>query len=401
MTDAPGPSPAPWARFDDLPHGTGLCFGPPRRVLVARTPDEVAPTLAALDAATRAGEWAFGYVRYEAAPGLDRALTTCAPSGAPLVWFGLGDPPLAVPAIAGTDEPCRYRAEDWRPGWTADGHRAAVEAVRRHIAAGDIFQCTLTARLRTDISGDLLAFYGDLAVNQHSRYAAYLDLGDHIVAGASPELFFSWSGDRLLTRPMKGTAPRGHTPEEDRAQVDALLRSPKERAENIIVVDLLRNDVSRIASVGSVSTPALCVPERYRTVWQLTSDVVGTVPASTPLVDVFRALFPSGSVTGAPKPRAMRIIRDLEHAPRGVYCGAVGWVAPPSAPVRATFSVAIRTAQIERRSGLAVYGTGGGITWSSDPDAELAEIVTKTRILPTRRGEPVGSVSAAPVDRCS
>jgi para-aminobenzoate synthetase/4-amino-4-deoxychorismate lyase len=397
VTDAPGTTTAPWARFDDLPDGTGLRFGPPRQVLVAHAPDEVVPTLAAVDAATRAGDWAYGYIGYEAALGLDRALTAHEPGGAPLVWFGLGAPPAAVPPVVAPHEPVGYRVGDWRPGWTAAGHRAAVEAVRQHIAAGDIFQCNLTARLRAQISGDLLGFYGDLAVNQHSRYAAYLDIGDHVVAGASPELFFSWAGDRLLTRPMKGTTPRGRTPVEDRAQVEALLRSPKERAENIIVVDLLRNDVSRIADVGTVTTPALCVPERYRTVWQLTSDVVGTVPPETPLVEVFRALFPSGSVTGAPKPRAMRIIRDLEDGPRGVYCGAVGWVAPPSEPVRATFSVAIRTVEVDRHAGVAVYGTGGGITWSSDPDAELAELVTKTRILPPARP----GVSSDPVDRCS
>jgi para-aminobenzoate synthetase/4-amino-4-deoxychorismate lyase len=181
---------------------------------------------------------------------------------------------------------------------------------------------------------------------------------------------------------MKGTAPRGRTPEEDRRRRAELLGSVKERAENVIVVDLLRNDVSRIARVGSVTADRLCVAEPYATVWQLTSDVAGVVPASTPLTEVFRALFPCGSVTGAPKPRAMEIIRAVEPRARGVYCGAIGWVAPPSEPVRAQFSVAIRTAVVDRSSGTAVYGTGGGITWGSDPDAELAELLTKASILP-------------------
>jgi len=231
------------------------------------------------------------------------------------------------------------------------------------------------------VQGDLRQLYADLALNQRARYAAFLDLGRHVIASASPELFFEWAGDRLLTRPMKGTAARGRTPAEDQERVEELLGSAKERAENVIVVDLLRNDVSRIADVGSVAVPALCVPERYETVWQLTSDVTGRVPTGTGLVEVFRALFPSGSVTGAPKRRTMQIIRALEDGPRGVYCGAIGLVAPPGAAFRARFSVAIRTLVVDRSTGSAVYGTGGGITWGSDPDAEHAELHAKATIL--------------------
>jgi para-aminobenzoate synthetase / 4-amino-4-deoxychorismate lyase len=170
-----------------------------------------------------------------------------------------------------------------------------VARVRDYIAAGDTYQCNLTGRLRSRVQGDLRQLYADLALNQRARYAAFLDLGRHVIASASPELFFEWAGDRLLTRPMKGTAARGRTPAEDQERVEGLLGSAKERAENVIVVDLLRNDVSRIADVGSVAVPALCVPERYETLWQLTSDVTGRVPTGTGLVKVFRALFPSGS----------------------------------------------------------------------------------------------------------
>jgi len=159
--------------------------------------------------------------------------------------------------------------------------------------------------------------YADMALSQRTHYGAYLDTGQHMIASASPELFFQWAGDRLLTRPMKGTAARGRTQAEDQERVRALVNSAKERAENVIVVDLLRNDVSRVATAGSVSVPALCVPERYETLWQLTSDVSGTVPEETSLVDVFRALFPSGSITGAPKQRTMEVIRDVETSARG------------------------------------------------------------------------------------
>jgi para-aminobenzoate synthetase/4-amino-4-deoxychorismate lyase len=304
------------------------------------------------------------------------------PDDVPLVWFGLCDEPVPVSPVApppGRDR--AYRADPWRPGWTQEGHRADVERVRERIAAGDTYQCNLTVRLRSRIDGDLQQLYADLVWGQRTPYGTYLDTGRHVIASASPELFFEWAGGRLLTRPMKGTAARGRTPAEDAEQVHRLSTSAKERAENVIVVDLLRNDVSRVAEEGSVAVPALCVPERYETVWQLTSDVTGTVRPGTGLADVFRALFPCGSVTGAPKPRTMEILRGLEDGPRGVYCGAIGLVAPPGAPLRARFSVAIRTVVVDRRTGAAVYGTGGGITWGSRPDVEHAELYAKAAVL--------------------
>ncbi|MDP9427948.1 MAG: aminodeoxychorismate synthase component I, partial [Actinomycetota bacterium] len=275
----------------------------------------------------------------------------------------------------------------WVRGWTEAGHRAAVERVREHIAAGDTYQLNLTVRMAAQVAGDLEEFYADLACAQRGSYAAYLDLGRHAVLSASPELFFRWTGEELLTRPMKGTARRGATPAEDEQARARLLASDKERAENLMIVDLLRNDLGRVAEVGSVGVPALFTAERYETVWQLTSDVTARTRPGTGLVDVFGALFPSGSVTGAPKRRSMELIAALEHEPRGVYCGAVGWVAPPGSGERAVFNVAIRTVTVDRGTGTAVYGTGGGITWSSDPAAEHAELLAKAAILQERPGE--------------
>ncbi|MDP9434081.1 MAG: aminodeoxychorismate synthase component I [Actinomycetota bacterium] len=375
---------SPWARFDDLVGGSALLFAEPRQVLVAHRTADVAPVLEEVEQATRRGRWAFGHVSYEAASGLDPVLPTCAPAedGPPLAWFGLGDEPARVPPVPvppGRDR--AYRAQPWRPDWTLPAYARDLATVRMHIAAGDVYQCNLTSRVRGAVAGDLLQLYADLVHNQRARYAAYLDEGRHVVASASPELFFEWSGRRLLTRPMKGTAARGRDEAEDEDRLRRLLASPKERAENIMIVDLLRNDLGRVAEVGSVEVPGLCRPERYETVWQLTSDVAGTLPPGTQLLDVFRALFPCGSVTGAPKRRAMQVLRDVEDAPRGVYCGAVGVVAPPDAPVRARFSVAIRTAVVDRASGTAVYGTGSGITWDSDPVAEAAELQAKAAIV--------------------
>ena len=368
-----------WARFDDLRAGTALRCPPPFQVLVASTAEDVVPVLTEVERATASGHWAFGYLGYEAAPGLDPALPVhrADPEGPPPAWFGLCAPPLPVaPVTAASSAPL-----DWRPDWSDRDHHRAVDRVRAHIAAGDTYQVNLTDRLRAHIPGDPLALYAQLARAQAGAHNASLDLGSHSILSASPELFLDWDGDLLRTRPMKGTAARGRTPEDDLRQGEQLRASPKERAENLMIVDLLRNDLSRVARVGSVDVPGLFVLEEYPTVWQLTSEITARTADGVGLVDVFRALFPCGSVTGAPKQASMQVIRDLETGPRGVYCGAIGLVGPPGAPFRARFSVAIRTVVVDRATGAAVYGAGGAITWGSDAAAERAELLAKAAIL--------------------
>jgi para-aminobenzoate synthetase/4-amino-4-deoxychorismate lyase len=262
-----------------------------------------------------------------------------------------------------------------------------VREVRSRIAAGETYQCNLTTRLTRAADGDPEDLYRDLALAQRGAYNAYLDTGRFVVASASPELFFELSGDRLLMRPMKGTAARGRTVAEDERIVARLRSSPKERAENVMIVDLVRNDLARVAAAGSVRVPRLLHAERFATVHQLTSDVTARLRPGVGLTGIFRALFPCGSVTGAPKARTMELIRDVEDSPRGVYCGAIGLVAPPGAPQRARFSVAIRTVLVDRERGSATYGTGGGITWGSRPAAEYAELLAKARVLDTRPRE--------------
>ena len=379
MTD-----PAVWARFDDLSRGTALRCPPPRRVLVASTPAEVVPVLAEVERATAAGEWAFGFLAYEAASGLDPGLATAEPDGTPLAWFGIGGPPEPTAPLTPSGRP---PGPGWTPDWSDAEHAAAVDAVRAHIAAGETYQCNLTDRLRTTGVTDPEGLYADLALAQRGAHNAYLDLGDTVVASASPELFLEWTGDVVRTRPMKGTAPRGATTAEDADRAATLRASAKEQAENLMIVDLLRNDLGRIARPGTVTVPELFTLERYPTVWQLTSEVTAQLRAGVGLVDVLRALFPCGSVTGAPKARTMRLIRDLEPTPRGVYCGAIGLLAPPGAAFRARFSVAIRTAVVDRATGTAVYGAGGGITWDSRADAERAELLTKAAVLRAGSGD--------------
>jgi para-aminobenzoate synthetase/4-amino-4-deoxychorismate lyase len=371
-----------WARFDDLRTGKALLCSPPSRILTAVRPDEVAGVLQQVHDATEAGSWAFGYVAYEAAAGLDPQLPggSSAPGEPPLVWFGLCDEPeqvesLTPPADAGE------LPTPWCPDWTDDEHARAVTTVRENIAAGETYQCNLTDRLRSTVAGDPRALYARLALAQRGAYNAYLDLGRHAVASASPELFFEWSGDVVRTRPMKGTARRGRTTAEDREQSCLLRSSSKEQAENLMIVDLLRNDLGRVAEVGSVVVDELFALERYPTVWQMTSQVSARVRPGTGLLDLFRALFPCGSVTGAPKRRTMQLIDELEPTPRGIYCGAVGLVAPPSAAFRARFNVAIRTVVVDRTRGEAVYGAGGGITWASEAAPERAELHAKAAVL--------------------
>jgi para-aminobenzoate synthetase/4-amino-4-deoxychorismate lyase len=391
-----------WGRFDDVVAGTTTRFDRCQRELVASTAVQVPEVLAQVQAATEAGWWAFGYVGYEAAPGLDDSLVV-APSfsatpgddGLPPAWFGLYPPPTVVdysplpePAPDTVpDTPGGYQTGRWTPVWSPAAYRNAVDSVQQAIAAGETYQCNLTMHLRCRFSGDAERFYDDLIHAQRCRYGTYIDLGRHAILSASPELFFEWSGDRLTTRPMKGTARRGRTTREDEDLAAALLSSPKERAENVIVVDLLRNDLGKIAQTGTVHVPQLLNLERYETVWQLTSDVVGTTRSDVALLDVFRALFPCGSVTGAPKAATMRLIRDTEAGPRGIYCGAIGLVAPNGGPYRARFSVAIRTAVIDRQTGRCEYGVGSGITWDSDAQLEYAELQAKTAIFRRRPRE--------------
>jgi para-aminobenzoate synthetase / 4-amino-4-deoxychorismate lyase len=392
----------PWARFDDLVEGTATVFPAFERELFAMHEEDVLDVIRDVEDATAQGNWAVGYIAYEAAASFDPHLPAAAPgsvqaSGAqlPLVWFGIAPSPIQSTETIVATEP--YWTGLWRDHWDRESYQRAFNQVRASIAAGDTYQCNLTTVLTTTFSGDPVSFYSDLARNQMAKYSAYLDLGNDVIASASPELFFEWVGDVVRTRPMKGTAKRGRTNQEDDQAVRQLLSSSKERAENLIIVDLLRNDLGRIASTGTVTVPALLTPERYSTVWQLTSDVTARVPKDVGLLEILKALFPCGSITGAPKAKTMSIISELEQRRRGVYCGAIGWVAPPTQPVRARFSVAIRTAHIDRARSVCEYGVGSGITWGSDFAAEHAELGAKQEIL-RRRPVPFGLIETMRVD---
>ena len=340
-------------------------FEQPAQTLVAHTPEQVKPLLAAVDALSRQGFWCVGYVRYEAAPAFDRALAVHDSDG-PLAWFGVYDQARPWPAETPMDDDATR--VQWRSGLSRPDFDAAMARIHQAIAAGDLYQVNYTAPLHGDFSGDAHTLFQRLHRAQPQGYAAFIDTGFEQLLSVSPELFFDWHDGQLLTRPMKGTAPRGKNPEEDDTLARALVASPKERAENVMIVDLLRNDVSRIAQPHSVKVPRLFTVQTLPTVLQMVSDVTALTRPGTTLCDVFGALFPCGSVTGAPKVQAMRMIQSLEPAPRGIYCGAIGVLRPGG---HATFNVAIRTVTL--RGSHASCGIGSGITADATADAEWQE----------------------------
>ena len=348
-------------------------FEHPRQTLVAHEPAQVRSVLDAVQAAAEQGFWCVGYLRYEAAPAFDTALVVHATQG-PLAWFAVYDE--ALPWPADTSANANAAQLQWKAACSRADFDAAVDKIHTAIANGELYQVNFTAPLHgvllSEPAGDwALALFAALQRAQPKGYAAFLDTGDEQLLSVSPELFFDWHANRILTRPMKGTAPRGATPAEDTALEQALRASAKERAENVMIVDLLRNDLSRIAEPFSVQVPRLFHTEALPTVWQMSSDVQAQTHASCSLADVFAALFPSGSVSGAPKVSAMRMINALEPAARGVYCGAFGVVRPGEKTIHATFNVPIRTVTLQGSA--ATCGIGSGITSSALVEAEWQE----------------------------
>lgn len=349
-------------------------FDMPQQTLVAHTPEQVRPVLEAVDRLARQGLWCVGYLRYEAAPAFDAALAVHATplTDGPLAWFGVYAQAQAWPADNST-APVEVH---WQPPLARADFDANMARIHQAIAAGDLYQINYTAPLHGTLQGEALALFHALQRAQPGGYAAFIDNGFEQLLSVSPELFFDWDGTRILARPMKGTAPRGADAAED-AQLSAQLRaSPKERAENVMIVDLIRNDLSRIAEPFSVKVPQLFRIEALPTVLQMSSDVTASTRAGTTLAEVFAALFPCGSITGAPKVQAMRLIRALEPAPRGVYCGAIGVVRPGG---HATFNVAIRTVTL--RGTAARCGIGSGITADATAEGEWREWQTKRAFL--------------------
>ncbi len=378
----------PTVVLDDAQVGRLTVFGEPDRVIAAHTEDELPAAFAALEEARATGRHLAGYASYELGYLLeDRLRARCPPTRRlPLLWFGVFDAP---PTILEDERAASFWARDDRayagplaPTWSKDDYARRFNRVRELIRAGDIFQANLTFQASFAFFGSPQSLYAALRAHGGGARGAYVDDGDRQILSFSPELFVAVEADGTVrAEPMKGTAPRGATSDEDDALREALSASAKDRAENLMIVDLIRNDLGRIATLGSVSVDPLFAIETLPTVHQMVSRVSAELIADTNMETFLRALFPCGSITGAPKIRAMEIISDLEAGPRGVYCGAIGHVAPDGS---ASFNVAIRTITIE--GGHGVLGVGGGVTIDSTADGEWAECLPRRAISSARAG---------------
>jgi para-aminobenzoate synthetase/4-amino-4-deoxychorismate lyase len=368
----------------DAASGVWRLFERPRELVVAREIAEVIPALERIEAACANGAYAAGFIAYEAAPAFDAALHTKAGDVFPLVWFGLYDAVHELPRetieAEQPDEAEAVLGEAWTASIGSSDYARAFDRLQELIRAGHTYQVNFTYRFRSHITSSPWALFRHLVSAQEPEYAAYLHAGEWIVCSASPELFFERNGSAILSRPMKGTAARGLWFEQDLAQATRLEQSEKERAENVMIVDMVRNDLGRIAAPGSVKVSRLFETERYPTVWQMTSDVSASTDAS--LVAILAALFPPASITGTPKASTMDIIAELECSPRRIYTGTIGFIEPGG---RAQFNVAIRTALLNRKTGDAEFGAGGGIVSDSSANQEMAEAELKAKVLGTRR----------------
>ena len=359
-----------------------LCFDRPEQVITATAVDQVVDKLRLIeDQVNRSGLHAAGFIAYEAAGAFDPALATRCGDGFPLLWFGLYGAPVVLDDSALQSGPAADRL-DWAAGIPQHDYLAAIDRIRRYIAAGDTYQVNYTFRLKSRIVGDPWDLFRSLIRAQGPGFSAYVATDDWTICSASPELFFELDGRRIHSRPMKGTAPRGLTLDDDRAKAAGLHRCEKNRAENAMIVDMVRNDLGRIARPNTVKVSDLYRVEKYPTLWQMTTTVEAETDAG--FAEILAATFPPASITGAPKARTMEIIAELETAPRRVYTGAIGMLAPGR---RAQFNVAIRTVLIDRKTGDAEYGVGGGIVWDSDPQGEFEECQTKAEILFRSRPE--------------
>lgn len=371
---------APYVLFRDDSENRTTVFADPERVVSARTKAEFHRGLAELERAHAAGKWIAGFMAYEAGHLFEEKLSRFAEEGreTPLMSFGIfdapsDDHPLAEPQRRIENEPF---LTDPRAAWDFPTYRQRFERLHQHLRQGDCYQANLTMPIRARWSGDPRAAFWSLIERQPVKYGALVALDGPILVSRSPELFFRVDADRWIeTHPMKGTAKRGASAQEDAEIIAAMRADEKTQAENRMIVDLLRNDISRITEVGTLDVPRLFDIETYPTVHQMVSHVRARLRPEVRITDIFTALFPCGSITGAPKIRAMEILHDLEDGPRDAYCGAIGFIAPNGIM---RFSVAIRTISLFA-NGEAVFNVGGGIVFDSGAQSEYDECLLKAR----------------------
>ncbi len=365
--------------------GASLFFREPLEIISAAEPDDVPAALARIEAALAAGRYVAGFLAYELGYVLEPKLAHLLPPDrkVPLIWFGVYGAPdvmtskqvadwLATHTLSHT-----YQFTDVALAWPRADYLTRFARVQEMIRAGDIYQLNLTFKARFALTGSPLAFYRDMRQRQRVAYGGIVDTGEATVLSASPELFIEQHGRVIETRPMKGTASRAGREDADAEQRRVLSTDVKQRAENLMIVDLMRNDLGRIAEIGSVSVTDLFTVETFRTLHQMTSGVRATLKEGIGLRELLDAIFPPGSVTGAPKIRAMELIHEIETEPRGVYCGGIGYISPKG---DAVFNVAIRT-PVVFRDGTGEMGIGSGVVYDSEGAKEYDECLLKLKFL--------------------
>ncbi len=352
-------------------------FKNPIEIIETSKTDEILCSLERVDKyAKEHKKYAVGFISYDASIAFDSAMSvrTSHKHKMPLLWFAVFDSykTIKFPRTEKTNN----HFSDWSSTVSKNQYESAISSVKDYIKAGETYQVNYTFRQHAEFHGDPWKLFCELSNSQRSIYCAFIETDEFALCSASPELFFTLKNGLIVSKPMKGTSPRGNTLEEDNERKDWLYHSQKNRSENIMIVDMIRNDIGRVASAGSVMIPKQYEVEKYPTVWQMTSTVQAYTNKSIP--DIMKALFPCASITGAPKVRTMEIIAELENTPRGIYTGSVGFIAPDNS---AQFNVAIRSVVIDKKTSLAEYGVGGGIVWDSTHDDEYEECLIKTKFL--------------------
>jgi len=361
-----------------------LQFSNPIKILTAQTTNEIMPCMMALQQAVEKGFYAAGYISYEAAPAFDKELQVKTGNTMPLLWFGIFNEPI--------HQPLNYKdlnnedtySKEWKPSVAVKEYNKHFMYIQNSIKRNKTNQVNYTIPFESSFSGDSLSLYKQLEYTQSANYTAYLDIGDFSIISASPELFFHRKGRSITTKPMKGTIDRGLTYQEDIKQAKKLRYSRKDQIENSQIVDLMCNELEKIAVADTINVPKQYTIEKYPTLYQMTSTITAQLQDHIDLIDIFRALFPCGSITGIPKINTMGIITEIETTPREVYCGAIGYVTPKK---EAIFNVPIRTVLVNKKNQIARYGVGGAITSSSKKENEYKEILIKTGLLTKTRND--------------
>ena len=352
-----------------------LCFQNPDEIIKADSVDQVVPKLQLVnDLVAKHQMYAAGFISYETSTAFDSVLETHSPGSFPLLWFGLYKKPEIIELPKPT-LPTEYQL-NWKPSVSEAEYHQTISKIKEYIALGETYQVNYTLRLNAPFNGDSWELFLKLVQAQNADYGAYIDIDNFAICSASPELFFDLDGNYLTSRPMKGTAARGLTLATDHDIANQLHFSEKNRAENVMIVDMIRNDMGKVANINTVKVPHLFNVEKYPTVWQMTSTVTAKTTAS--LSEIIEALFPCASITGAPKARTMQIIQKLENTPRRIYTGCIGFISPQR---QAQFNVAIRTVLIDKENSQAEYGVGGGIVWDSVSSDEYQECQIKAQVL--------------------